>query len=177
MKELNSQNLWIFELVSQEGIKSPIWVIVGFQQRDRQDSQNINSDTFYRPSVKNAQCIIGTKNPDSGILLNYDDDDAYSHENGQINEAFRALTKNDILKPYTSNNDFRSSNNDKNIGNKLYVFDIRYQRKLESGQPIKVEFRFSENIPAGIYGYALVLTNKMVSLSSNGQKHFDLILV
>ena len=42
----------------------------------------------------------------------------------------------------------------------LYVFDIRHQKNLESAQPIKVEFKFSENIPAGIYVYASVLTNK-----------------
>ena len=37
-----------------------------------------------------------TKNPDSAILLNYDDDD-YSQGYGQIKEAFRAPTNDDIL--------------------------------------------------------------------------------
>ena len=37
MKELNTQSLWNFELGTQEGMKIPIGVIVGFQQRDRQD--------------------------------------------------------------------------------------------------------------------------------------------
>ena len=37
-KELNTRNFWIFELGTQEGINVPIWIIVGFQQRDRQDS-------------------------------------------------------------------------------------------------------------------------------------------
>ena len=49
------------------------------------------------------------KYPDSGILLNYDDDD-YSQGYHQIKEAFRALTKDDINQPYTSIRDFRSSN-------------------------------------------------------------------
>ena len=46
MKEVNNQNLWNFELGSHENMNVPIWIIVGFQQRDRQDSQNLNNDTF-----------------------------------------------------------------------------------------------------------------------------------
>ena len=106
-------------------------------------------------------------------MLNYNDDD-YNKGYGQIKEAFKALTRDDILQPYISDNDFRSSNNNNDIGYSLYVFDIRYQKNFENAQPIKVEFKFSENIPAGIYGYALVLTNKLASMSSDGQRHFDL---
>ena len=76
MKEVNTQNLWNFELGTKEGINVPIWIIIGFQQSDRQISQNEKNDTFYQPPVTSAQCIIGTeKYPDSGILLNCDDDD------------------------------------------------------------------------------------------------------
>ena len=38
MKEVNNQNVWIFELGSHEIMNMPIWIIIGFQQRDRQDS-------------------------------------------------------------------------------------------------------------------------------------------
>ena len=75
------------------------------------------------------------------------------------------------------NHDFRSTNNGDDIGYNLYVFDIRYQKNLKSAQPIKIEFKFSEKIPAGIYGYTLVLTKRLVSISSDGQRHFDLIQV
>ena len=61
MKEVNTQILWHFELGTQEGINVPIWIILGFQQRNRKNSQNENNDTFYRPSVLSAQCIIGTE--------------------------------------------------------------------------------------------------------------------
>ena len=76
MKEMNPQNLWSFELGTQEGINCPICIIIGFQQSDRQQYQNLNIDTFYRPPVTSAQCIIGTeKYPDSALFLNYNDDD------------------------------------------------------------------------------------------------------
>ena len=175
MKEVNTQNLWTFDLGTHEGINVPIWIIVGFQQNDRQHDHNLNNDSFYRPPVISAQCIIGTeKYPDSAILLNYNDDD-YSQGYTQIKEAFRALSKNDILKPYISDKGFRSTNNGNNFGDNLYVFDLRYQKNFESAQPIRVEFKFDGVIPAGIYGYALVLTNKLISISSDGQRHFDLI--
>ena len=70
MKEVNTQNLWTFELGTQEGINLPIWIIVGFQQKERQTSQNLNNDSFYRPPVTSAQCIFGTEiYPNSNNLL------------------------------------------------------------------------------------------------------------
>ena len=158
MKEVNTQNFWTFELGTQEGINIPTWIFVGFQQNDRKHDQNLNNDTFVRLPVISAQVVIGTERyPDFAILLNYDDDD-YSQGYGLIKEAFKSLTKDDILQPYISEDDFRSSNEGNNIGFNIYAFDIRYQKNFENSQPATVEFIFSENIPAGIYGYALVLT-------------------
>ena len=174
MKEVNTQNFWTFELGTQEGINIPTWIFVAFQQNDRQHDQNLNNDTFVRLPVISAQVVIGTERyPDSAILLNYDDDD-YSQGYGLIKEAFRGLTKDDILQPYINEDDFRSSNEANNIGYNIYAFDIRYQKNFENAQPIKVEFKFSENIAAGIYGYALVLTNRLASITSDGQRMFDL---
>ena len=175
MKEVNTQNLWTFELGTQEGINVPIWIFVAFQQNDGQNNQNLDDDTFYRPPTTSAQCIIGTdKYPDNSILLNYNDDD-YSQGYGQIKEAFKALTKDNLLQPYISDHDFRSSNDDGDgIGYNIYAFDIRYQKDFKSSQPIKVEFKFDRVIPAGIYGYALVLTNRLISISSDGDRMFDL---
>ena len=175
MKEVNTQKFWTFELGTQEGISIPTWIFVGFQQNDRQHGQNLNNDTFVRLPVISAQVIIGTERyPDSAILLNYEDDD-YSQGYGQINEASKVLTKDNILQPYISDHDFKSSNDGNDIGYNIYAFDIRYQKNFENAQPVKVEFKFSENIPAGIYGYALVLTNRLISISSDGQRMFDLV--
>ena len=116
MKEVNTQNLWTFESGTQEGINVPIWIFVAFQQNDRQNDQNLNNDTFYRPLVTSAQCIIGTeKYLDSGMFRNYNDDN-YSQGYGQIKEAFKTLTKNNLLQQYISEHNFRSSNDDNDIG-------------------------------------------------------------
>ena len=174
MKEVNTQNVWTFEMGTQECVSIPTWIFIAFQQNDRQHDQNLNNDTFVRLPVISAQVVIGTERyPDSAILLNYDNDD-YAQGYGLIKEAFKDLTKDDILQPYISENDFRSSNNNNDVGYNIYAFDIRYQKNSENAQPIKVEFKFSENIDAGIYGYALVLTNRLISISSDGQRMFDL---
>ena len=174
MNEVNTQNFRTSELGTQEGINVPIWIFVVFQQNDRQQDQNLNNDTFVRLPAISAQVVIGTKRyPDTGILLNFNDDD-YSQGYGPIKEAFKALTKDDILQPFISEDDFRSSNDDDNIGYFIHCFDIRYQKNFENGQSVKVEFKFDGVIPGGIYGYALVLTNKLISISSDGQRMFDL---
>ena len=51
-KEVKTQNLWAFELGTQEGINVPTWIYVGFQQNDRQHDQNLNNDTFF------VECLL-----------------------------------------------------------------------------------------------------------------------
>ena len=99
MKEVITQNFWTFGLGTQEGINIPICIFVVFQQIDRQHDQNLNNDNFVRLPVISAQVVIETERySDSGILLNYDDDD-YSQGYGQIKEAFKTLTSDNILQP------------------------------------------------------------------------------
>ena len=109
MQELNNQNLRNFEWGSQESMNVPTYVIITFQQTDRQDSQNQNNDKFFKLPGTNAQCIFETeKNSDAGTKTNYEDGD-YSQGNGQRKEAFRTLTKDDFLKPHISDQNFKSS--------------------------------------------------------------------
>ena len=114
------------ELGIQESMNVSFWIIIGFQQRVRQNSQNLNNDTFCRLPVTSCQCIFSTENyPDAGFSLNHNDDD-YSQGYHQIEEAFKTLTKDDIPQTYKTEDDFRSSNvNAKDVGYTLYVFDIR----------------------------------------------------
>ena len=149
MKEGNTQNFCTFELETQEGINIPIWIFIVFQQNDRQHDQNLNNDNFVRLPVISAQVVIGTKRyPDSVFFLNFDDDD-YSQGYVRIKEAFKFLTKDDILKPYISEDDFRSSNEGNNSGYIIYAFDIRYQKNFENAQPISVEFNFQKSFLVG----------------------------
>ena len=62
MKEVNNQKLWNFELGSQENMNVPIWIFIGFQQQDRQDSQNLNNDTFFRLHFVVLNLLLERKN-------------------------------------------------------------------------------------------------------------------
>ena len=176
MKEVNKQKLWNFELGAQETMDVPIWIIFGSHKQDRQDSQNLNNDTFCRLPVVSAQCTIGTeKYPDTEMLINYDNDD-YVQGYHQIKEAFKNLTKHKKLQLYITDDDFRSSNAAaKDVGYNLYVFDISYQKNYTASQSTNVAFKFDGVVPPDTNGYALVLTHKLISTSSDGNGHFDLI--
>ena len=162
MKDVTTENNWTFEL-GVDGIDIPIYVIVEFMQRD-QFYQQQNNDTFYRPSVVNAQCIISReKIPDAGLNCNYAIDN-YSQAYGDIVPCFRHLAKDNILQPYITQKDFITSNNyaDGNPGYNLYVFDIPHHQDYSSAQPIKVGLDFRPAVPAAtnLIGYAFLLTNK-----------------
>ena len=175
MKEMNNRNLWTFELAAQESMDVFIWNIIGVQRRDGQDSQNLKNNTFCRLAVTSAQCNIGIKKyPDAGILLNYDDDD-YSHGYGQIDEAFRAITKDVTLQPYVLLDKFWSSNaRTDEVEYNSFILDISYQQNLSASQPVKVEYKFDGLVPKDINGYGSVLTNQWVSIGSDRQTHFHL---
>ena len=82
----------------------------------------------------------------------------------------------DILQPYISDEGFGTSNvRVDDVGYKLYIFDRKYQENFTDSQPIKVEFKFDGVVPNDINGYPLVSTNKLVSINSDGNSHFDLI--
>ena len=127
--------------------------------------------------VTSCHYIIGSEYyPDSGLLLNYDDDDDNNQGYTQIKGTFRALTKDYIFRPFISDAAFRSSNvRADDLGYNLYVFNIRYLQKFTASQPIEVGLKFDEVVPNGVNGYALVLTKELVSISSDGQRQFDLL--
>ena len=51
---------------------------------------------------------------------------------------------------------------------------MRYQQNFTASEAIKTEFKFDRVIPKNIDGFALKLTTKLVSISRDGQRHFDL---
>ena len=60
-KEVTIQSDLTFELGVQSGIDVTIYVIVGLEQGNCFIQQQRNNDSFYRPTVVNAQCIIDSE--------------------------------------------------------------------------------------------------------------------
>ena len=54
MKKVKTRNFFIFGLLTPKGLNGPMWVTEGFQQRERQHSQPLNNDSFYRHPVASA---------------------------------------------------------------------------------------------------------------------------
>ena len=164
LKDSTTENIWSFELGVEECFDIPIFIIVGFMQRDQLNQQHQNNDTFYRPSVVNGQCIYGRENiPDAGINCIFANDN-YPQAYGEIVSCFRHSAKDNILQPYNAQKDLITSDHypDGNPGYNLYAFDIHHHRDYSSAQPVKVRFDFRPAIPAGtsLIGFALLLMNK-----------------
>ena len=110
-KDVTSENNWTIELGAEDGVDIPIYVIVGFMQRDQFNQQHQNNDTFHTPSVVIAQCSIGSEEiPDSGINCNYAIY-KYSQACGEVVFCFEHLAKDNILQLCITQKDFTTSNN------------------------------------------------------------------
>ena len=97
MKDISTEKNWFFELGVGDGIVILIYARVEFMQRDQFNQQHQNNDTFYRPSVLNAQCNIGSeKFPDAGLNCNYAID-KYSQAYVEFVSCFRPLAKDNLL--------------------------------------------------------------------------------
>ena len=97
IKDVTTEKCWTFELGVGDGIDIPFYGVVGFMQRDELNQQHQNNDTFYRPIVVNAHCIIGSeKFPDAGIICNYAFDRC-SQAYGDIVSCFRPSAKDNNL--------------------------------------------------------------------------------
>ena len=54
LEDVDTPNLWIFDLGSQRRVIVPVWIIVGFEERTRSNQHFLNIDTFCRPPVSSA---------------------------------------------------------------------------------------------------------------------------
>ena len=133
-KDTTIENNWTFELGVGNGVDAPLYIRVGFVQRDQFNQQQQNIDTFYRASVANTQCTIGSEQfPDAGINCKFAID-KYSQAYEENVSCIRHSAKDNILQPYITQKDFISSNSypDGNPCNNLYVFDIRHHQDYRS---------------------------------------------
>ena len=167
-KDVNRNNSWTFEL-GNSGESTPSFIIVGFQARNEVDSQTHDNAMFDRLPVSNAVCKIGSeKYPDDGIECDYDRD-KYDQAYSEIGNFYLLKNETNLLNPFIDLHKFRTNYN-------FYVFDLSKQKDNIASQPIKLEFKLSAAINVADYiAYALVLTPKLISISSDGQRHFDLL--
>ena len=167
-KDVNTNNSWTIEL-GNSGESTPTYVVVGFQARNKIDSQTHDNAIFDRLPVSNAVCKIGSeKHPHDGIECDYNRD-KFDQAYSEIENFYLLKSEINLLNPFIDLHKFRTNYN-------FYVFDLSKQKDQIARQPIRLEFKFSAAIDVADYiAYALVLTSKLISISSDGQRHFDLI--
>ena len=82
-----------------------------------------------------------------------------------FNKDYNGLPHN--IKPYINHRTFKSNY-------RIYVFDTRYQSDHIGPQPIQLNFKFNAAVAEVIY-HALVLTRKVISVNTDGNKMVDII--
>ena len=82
-----------------------------------------------------------------------------------FNKDYNGLPHN--TKPYINHRTFKSIY-------RIYVFDARYQSDHIGPQPKQLNFKFSAAV-ADVQCNALVLTRKVISVNSDGNKMVDII--
>ena len=167
-KDVNTNSNLTFEL-GNAGTSTPTFVIVGFRARNKIDSQVHDNAVFDRLPISNAVCKIGSeKYPDDEIECDYDRD-KYDQAYSEIENFYHSNSETSLLNLFIDLNKFRKNYN-------FYVFDLSKQKDHIATQPIRLEFKFNAAIDvANFVAYALVLTPKLISISSDGQRLFDLI--
>ena len=137
-KDVNTNNNWTFDL-GISGISTPTFVIVGFQGRNKNDSQTHNNATFDRLPISNAVCKIGSeKYPDDGIECDYDRD-KYDQAYCEIENFYHLKSETNLLNTIIDLHEFRTNYN-------FYVFDLSKQKDQKASQPIRLEFKFNAAI-------------------------------
>ena len=170
-RKITNNGLWTFELGIESGKNIPSWIIIGFMADEKFDSQLEDNSVFDWLPISQAVCRIGSdRYPNDYINLDYPRNN-FHEAYYQIENFFLKHTEDRVLKPFIGLNSFKESYN-------LYVFDISSQKDHIDAQPITVDFKFYNVRDVNVLDYtafALVLTNRLVSISSDGKRMFDII--
>ena len=109
------------------------------------------------------------KYPDNEFQVDFNRN-KYNEPYNEIRRFYKDYIKGEGA-PYITFKDFKELYN-------LWVFDLRAQKENPSAQPIRVNFKFRAGFDHTANNYqavALVLTQKIISVSSDGQRQFDIL--
>ena len=166
-KNVPNATNFLFEIGMESGMERPQYIIVGFESNNVNE-QTHDASTFDITNVTECYCKIGSEfYPEERMNTN--------KGTNNYNEAFKAIVSfikdyNELphsIKPYINHRKFKSNY-------RIYVFDTRYQSDHIGPQPIQFNFKFSAAV-ADVICHALVLTRKVISVNSYGNKMVNFI--
>ena len=166
-KNVPNATNFLFDLGMESGMERPQYIIVGFENNNVNE-QTHDASTFHIMNVTECYCKIGSEfYPEDRMNINYGTNN-YNEAFKEIvsfNKDYNGLPYN--IKPYINHRTFKSSY-------RIYVFDTRYQSDHIGPQPIQLNPKFSAAV-ADVICHALVLTRKVISVSSDGNKMVDIV--
>ena len=166
-KNFPNATFFLFDLGMKIGMESPQNIIVGFENNNVIE-QTHDESTFDIMNVTECYCKIRSEfYPEDGMNTNYGTN-IYNEAFKEIvsfNKDYNGLPHN--IKQYINHRTFKSSC-------RIYVFDTRYQSDRIGPQPIQLNFKFSAAV-ADVICHALVLTRKVISVNSDGNKMVDIV--
>ena len=165
-KNVPNATNFLFDLGMESGMERPQYIIVGFENNNVNE-QTHDASTCDVMNVTECYCKIDSEfYPEDRMNINY----GTNNYNGafkeivSFNKDYNGLPH---IKPYINHRTFKSSY-------RIYVFDTRYQRDHTGPQPIQLNFKFSAAV-ADVICHALVLSRKVISVNSDGNKMVDII--
>ena len=165
-KNVPNATNFLFDLGMESGMERQ-YIIVGFENNIVKE-QNHDASTFDVTNVTECFCKIGSEfYPEDRMNINYGTNN-YNEAFKEIvsfNKDYNGLAHN--IKPYINHRTFKSNY-------RIYVFDTRYQSDQIGPQPMQLNLKFSAAV-ADVICHALVLTRKVISVNSDGNKMVDII--
>ena len=151
----------------EKGMERPQYKIIGFENNNFNE-QTHDASAFDIMNVNECYCEIGSE-------FYLEDRMNFIYGTNNYNDAFKDIVNfNKVynglphnVKAYINHRTFKSSY-------RIYVFDTRYQNDHIGPQPIQLNFRFSVAV-ADVICHALVLTRKVISVNSDGNKMVDMV--
>lgn len=162
-----TQNVQSYEWMINRsaGIEKPRWIIVGFQT-SKNRTQEQNPAVFDHINITNASVSLnGEKYPADDTGINFVRND-YVDFCDMADEFKREY--------YEFNNLIGGTQMDMLSYKKLFplmVFDVRHQseRVRSNVMTMKLDFKFSQNVPADTIMHVVILSDRVMKLTSDGQ--------
>lgn len=148
------------------GIEKPRWIIVGFQT-DKTSTQEQNPAVFDHINVTNAFVQLNSeKYPSEDTTVDFATNDYVD---------FCDMAEEFKREHYEFNNLIGGTQIDMINYKKLFpllVFDLRHQSEVIKSNimSMKLNFKFSANVPAQTSMYVVIISDRVMKLTSDGQK-------
>ena len=166
-KNVPNATNFLFDLGMESGMERPQYIIVGFENNNVNE-QTHDASAFHVMNVTEFNCKIGSEfYPEDRMNINYSANNYIEafKEIVSFSKDYNGLPHN--IKPYINHRTFKSNY-------RIYVFDTRYQSDHIGPKPIQLNFKFSAAV-ADVICHALVLTRKVISVNSDGNKMVDIV--